>query len=486
MPRNALPPIGISGPEAEPRTTAATITGRQVSRRLDALPVSRWHRRVVTVVGLGSFFNFFEVALGTLLIPLLPTTWTATTVDKSLLIGAPFAGEMLGALLLSRYADRFGRRRMFQLNLVGYAALALVCSAAPSGSALIVLRVLVGVGLGAELTLVDTYLAELMPAAHRGRLMIWSYSLGMLAIPIAGILASKLPHTMSGLPSWRWMLIGSALGAVVIRLLRRRLPESPRWLAARGRSGDALAELERIENLAGAPAGRTTEAGPTPHDATAAAAPEPAAVPEPAGVPERAGVPRLLAPPLRRRTVLVCVMQALGPVGFYGFASIGPLVLLHKGFGVVDSLGYSALTAFGYPLGALLLAPLSERFQRRTLVIASTLLVGAAGCLFGTATSAAVIVAAGTLTTLFSVVQSTVARAYAAELFPTAVRNTALGRTYALSRLVSAVLPFVALTVLGALGSSVLYAGCGALLAVLAATVAALGPRTNSLSLEAV
>jgi MFS transporter, putative metabolite:H+ symporter len=100
-----------------------------VAQRLDALPVSGWHRRIVALIGLGSFFNFFEVALGTLLIPLLPAAWTATAVDKSLLVGAPFAGEMIGAFALARAADRFGRRTMFQVNLAGYAALALCCAA---------------------------------------------------------------------------------------------------------------------------------------------------------------------------------------------------------------------------------------------------------------------------------------------------------------------------------------------------------------------
>lgn len=80
-----------------------------IARRLDALPVSGWHRRIVVLIRLGSFFSFAEVALGTLLIPLPPGAWTATNLDKSLLIGAPFAGEMIGAFALAAAADRRGR-----------------------------------------------------------------------------------------------------------------------------------------------------------------------------------------------------------------------------------------------------------------------------------------------------------------------------------------------------------------------------------------
>ncbi|WP_235215269.1 MFS transporter [Phaeacidiphilus oryzae] len=472
----------LPAPGSGPIPSAAV---RLVSLRLDALPVGRWHRRVIGVVGLASFFNFFEVALGTVLMPLLPAPWTATTLDKSLIIGAPFAGEMLGALLLSRYADRFGRRWMFRVNLIGYAVPALACAAAPSATALIVLRLLVGAGLGAELTLVDTYLAELMPAARRGRLMVRSYALGMLAVPIAGVLAALLPHSLAGLSSWRWITLLNALGAVLVWRLCRRLPESPRWLAERGRTAEALDGVARIEEQYAIQAGER----PAPASAEAAAA-RPGSGDHPGGrqsaeqPTERPEIPRLLSPPLIRRTLLLFIMQLLDPIGFYGFASIAPLVLMAKGFGVVHSLGYTALTALGYPLGTLLLLPLSELIQRRTLTILSTLLTAAAGCAFGMATATPLVLAAGGLMSVFSVLHSTVSRAYEAELFPTAVRNTALGNGYAVSRLVSAVLPFAALSLLGALGATALYATCAALLVVLAIAVAALGPRTNSRRLE--
>ncbi|WP_063784897.1 MFS transporter [Streptomyces sp. TP-A0356] len=445
---------------------AAAPLQAEISTRLDALPVTSWHRRVVTLIGLGSFFNFFEVALGTLLIPLLPASWTATTTDKSLLIGAPFLGEMIGAFALAKAADRYGRRRMFQINLIAYAALALLCATAWSAPALLAIRVLIGVGLGAELTLVDTYLIELIPAPRRGRLLATSYALGMLAVPTAGILAARLPHTLAGLPSWRWLLIASSASALSMWLLRRQLPESPRWLAAHGHTAQALTQLHAIEAAARTRAG-TNQLAP----ADSVFTPAPAASGTATAVP-------------LRRTLLACVIQLLSPMGFYGFASIGPLVLLAKGYDVVDSLGYAALTAIGYPLGALLLIPLAERVQRRTLVMASTLSVAATGCVFGTGTTTAVIVTAGALTTTASVLQATAARSYVAELFPTNVRNTFLGRSYALSRLVSAVLPFAALTILSALGASALFSLSALLLALLATAVLTLGPRTNNRPLD--
>lgn len=442
----------------------------RVAARLDGLPVTRWHRRILAVVGLGSFFNFFEVALSSLLIPLLPAAWVVTTTDKSLLISATFAGELLGAVALSGLADRVGRRRMFQINLVAYAVLSVATACAQGPTQLIVLRFLLGIGLGAELALVDTYLTELMPAARRGRMLASAYALGMLAVPAAGVLAAKLPLSMAGISSWRWLMVFAGCGALCVYLLRRNLPESPRWLATH-KPTEAMAAVDRIEETAGLPSTGSFPAAPArglgrqSNEKTARRL-------------------KLWGPELRRRTALVCVMETLGPIGFYGFASIAPLVLLHKGYTVVESLSYLAMTAIGYPLGGYVLMHLAERVQRRTLVIVSSVLVAVAGTVFGMGTTVWAIVPAGLLTTLMSVINATVSRAYGAELFPTAVRNTALGRTYSLSRLVAVILPFCTLPALEHLGAGPVYLACGCLIALMSVAVALLGPRTNAVALE--
>jgi putative MFS transporter len=112
--------------------------------------------------------------------------------------------------------------------------------------------------------------------------------------------------------------------------------------------------------------------------------------------------------------------------------------------------------------------------------------VAITGFAFGLAESVWLIVLAGGLTTMLSVIQGTVSRSYTAEMFPTAVRSTIIGRSYALSRLVAAILPFVALTVLDALGPAILYALCAVLILAMSASVALLGPRTNAAQLESI
>ena len=436
------------------------VSDTAIADRLDRLPLSRWHRRMVLLIGLGSFFSFFEVALGSFLGTLLSTGWTLTTVDTSMVIGSAFLGEMIGSLVLAPLADRLGRRTMFQVNLIAYAAMSLATAFAPNLPVFLALRVLTGIGLGAELTLVDTYLSELLPARRRGRYVAWSYTFALTAAPVAGILAKSATGTLFGLDGWRWLLVLAAGGGLVAWVCRRRLPESPRWLAATGRLAEADRVVTAIERETGAPLG------------------EPVADPS-AAPPQDPGR-------YRRRSLLMWLMWILTPIGFYTFASIAPIVLVAKGFDLTHSLTYSALTAVGYPLGSLGSVYLTERFERRTLVIASTLAAAGFGLVFGLGTNTGLLIAAGVATTASTVIQSNFVHIYQAELFRTANRGTSIGIPYAASRLVSALLPFAAVVLLSAVGSGGLFLSCALLLLVMVVAVRLLGPRTNSQRLDTI
>jgi putative MFS transporter len=422
---------------------------------------------MVGLIGLGSFWNVFEVALGSLLGVLLKAQWSLSTMDLSMVIGAAFVGETLGSVILAPLADRFGRRILFQFNLLAYAVFSLATAFAPNLTVFLVLRMLTGVGLGAELTLVDTYLSELLPRHRRGRYIAWSYTLALSAAPIAAVLAKLASGTLLGISGWRWLLIIAALGATSVWLLRRRLPESPRWLAATGNLAEADRVLADIEHQIGASGNRVASLPDTPRAET------------PVGVspaPNR----------YRRRKAMLWTMQILGPVGFWGFASIAPIVLGSKGIDLAHTLFYTVLIAVGYPLGSLISVSLTERVQRRTLVVVSTLAVAVFGVLFGQGTTNTVVIVAGFASAMAGIMQSNFTHIYQAELFHTANRSTAIGLPYAASRLISATLPFISLTVLTALGAGPLYTGCAMLLTGMAIVVQVLGPRTNSRALDTI
>jgi putative MFS transporter len=186
----------------------------------------------------------------------------------------------------------------------------------------------------------------------------------------------------------------------------------------------------------------------------------------------------------RSRTIMLWIFQILQTVGYYGFGSMAPLVLTAKGFTVTDSLGYAALTYVGYPVGSLVSIPLVERFERKTLIIASAAGIGVFGLVFGLSANTVVIVAGGFLLTVCSNVFSNSYHIYQTEIFPTPIRSSAIGIAYSLSRATSAGLPFAAVPALDAFGSGWVFGGSAVLMVLLCLDVGLFGPRTTGLVLE--
>jgi putative MFS transporter len=202
--------------------------------------------------------------------------------------------------------------------------------------------------------------------------------------------------------------------------------------------------------------------------------------------PSVAEVLRIAFRDYRKRTVMLVIFQILQTVAYYGFGTLAPLVLVGKGFDVTESLGYAALAFAGYPIGSLLSVPLVERFERKHLIIASAVGIGVCGIVFAASTNVAVIVVAGFLLTAVSNVFSNGFHIYQAEIFPTAIRSTASGICYSLSRATSTVMPFVAVPALAALGPVAVFSGSAVLIVLLCLDVGFLGPRSTGLLLEQV
>jgi putative MFS transporter len=446
-------------------------TAMSPAARLDRLPVSRWHWALIVVVGLGTFFDLYEIFLGGVLGAVLTEQWGLGTNGKALVISSAFMGMFVGAIVLGLAADRFGRRRMFLFNLGLYSLFSLLTALAPNLETFVVLRVLGGLALGAELALVDTYVSEFMPSHGRGRYIAWAYTVGFFGVPVAAFLGGRFvadEHLL--IDGWRWLLIFGALGAFIVWVLRRRLPESPRWLVAHGRPGDADRVVTDIENKV--------------REQTGAELPAPA--PQPAEPTTRLTIGQMFSGEYRRRTVMLWIFQILQTVGYYGFGSLAPVVLVAKGYDVVDSLGFAALTFLGYPIGSALSIPLMDRFERKFLIVGSAAAMAALGLVFGFSRDTVLIVGAGFLLTCVSNVFSNGFHTYQAEIFPTRVRSSAVGLAYSLSRVTSAVLPFVALRLLDDLGAGAVFTASALILGILCLDVGLLGPRSTRRSLETV
>ncbi|BBZ45119.1 MFS transporter [Mycobacterium parmense] len=435
---------------------------------MDRLPITSWHRRAVVVVGLGLFFEIYEVFLAGVLSGVLSHRFHLGKSEVSMLLASAFFGMFLGALAFGPITDRLGRRFGFLLSLSVYSVFSLVGAFSVGPVMLVATRFLAGLGIGAAPPIADCYLADLLPANGRGRYTAWAYTLSFGGVPLAGFLGRWLvPRAPFGFEGWRWMFAVGALGAVVVFALRAALPESPRWLESVGRVREAEAIVERLELQAGADL-----------------------LPEPdvrAPAPDQPGRRRqLLMPPYRRRTLMMMAFHLLQTWGYYGFGTLAPMVLKAKGFDIPETLLFSAMTFLGYPIGSALSVPVMERFERKHLVVGAAAGMAALGLGFGLATSTGPIVVCGLGYTLVSNIFSNTFHVYQAEIFPTQLRATAVGSAYSLSRLSSGLMPFVLVPLLHTRGPDALFAAVATALAIVAVDIGMFGPRTTGRALDGV
>jgi putative MFS transporter len=154
-------------------------------------------------------------------------------------IAAGFLGMFTGTIVFGMGSDRMGRRSAFVTMLLIYSMFTLAGAFAPSAGWLVVLRFFAGIGIGAELVVIDTYVSEMVPSSARGRYVAITQTVGFSAVPVAAILVRLLVPTHFLMDGWRWVMVIGSLGFALAWYFRRSLPESPRWLESRGRHAEA-------------------------------------------------------------------------------------------------------------------------------------------------------------------------------------------------------------------------------------------------------
>jgi putative MFS transporter len=174
-----------------------------IAARLDRLPITRFHKKATVLIGIGLFFDLYDIFLTGVLSTVLSEQFHVAHELLPLLLGAGFLGMFIGAIVLNGLADRFGRKKAFMWNLAIYSGFTLLAAFSPSTVLLIVFRILAGFGLGAEPPLCDTYLSELLPVSKRGKYVAWAYTLAFLSVPVEGFLAKWFAGCLSSAPSVR-------------------------------------------------------------------------------------------------------------------------------------------------------------------------------------------------------------------------------------------------------------------------------------------
>jgi putative MFS transporter len=409
--------------------------------QLDSLPYTRKHNRVLFGSGLGWALDAMDVGLISFIIAALGQHWQLEKGELGLITSIGFVGMAIGATLGGLLADRFGRRQVFAVTLLIY-GLATGASALAGGIAmLLVLRFFVGLGLGAELPVASTYVSEFAPARIRGRLIVILeafWALGWTASALIGYFV--VPASEHG---WRWAFALGAVPAVYALIVRWGLPESPRWLAGRGRHDEAA---RIVSEFAASPAFGRRGSAPAPVVSTAvAAAPAPSEAPAEAPIATRA-VGRLAAlwsPEFRLRTAAIWVVWFCVNFAYYGAFIWIPSILVDAGFPLVRSFGFTLIITLAQLPGYAVAAWLIEVWGRRLTL--SVFLVGSAASAvaFGTVHAEAAIVASGMALSFFNLGAWGALYAVTPEIYPTSLRATGAGWAAGIGRIASIIAPLL-------------------------------------------
>ena len=453
----------------------ASVGAGERTQRLDALPFTSEHRKLLVGSGAGWALDAMDVGLISFVIAQLTVQWRLSPTEASWIASIGFVGMALGATLGGLLADRVGRRQVFALTLLGYGAFTGLSALAWSLAALIVFRFFVGLGLGAELPVASTLVSEFAPPRIRGRLVVilesfWAVGWTMSAL--IGFLV--VPRSDDG---WRWALAIGALPALYAVVVRMRLPESVRFLESRGRVDEAEAVVRRFERAAADVRGGRLEQDADVRDSF------PPAEPVPAAGGNR--VAALWSPSLRRRTGAVWLVWFLVNFSYYGAFIWLPSLLYASGFSLVRSFGYTLLITLAQLPGYAVSALLVERWGRRRTLCTFLLGSAVAAGLFAAASGTAMVLTAGMLLSFFNLGAWGALYAVTPELYPTRLRGTGAGWAAGVGRIASVVAP-LSVPLLNGNGGTGLVFGVFAAVFVLAATAALALPELRGRALAEV
>jgi MFS transporter, putative metabolite:H+ symporter len=222
---------------------ALPLTEQTIAARLERLPYSRWHVTITTVLGVAIFFDSFDSLAIAYVLPVLIRDWHIAPAHVGLLISSANFGQALGALTFGWIAERIGRVSTARIAIAIFAVMSLACAFTTNYEQLMVCRFLQGIGLGGEIPVASTYISEILRADRRGRRFLTYQIVFPVGLLLSGVVGALVVPRFG----WQWMFVIGATPAVVALTMQRVCPESPRWLASRGRFAEADANLSAIE-----------------------------------------------------------------------------------------------------------------------------------------------------------------------------------------------------------------------------------------------
>jgi putative MFS transporter len=448
----------------------------QIPDRMERLPMTGYQRKMALIICLSWLFVDTDLGTWNYLMSPIMESFNITQVQAGLLGSVSFVGMLVGALFAGFFSDKFGRKVILQFAMIIWGIGGILCALSWSYESLGIFRFFLGFGLGAELPVATTMLSEILSKSSRGKYVAIMEGLLPIGYIMAGLIAFfilPVQHDVS-FENWRLVFFLEALPAFMLFVVRRSLPESPRWLESKGRTKEAKETIELFEKEVQRRTGR--ELKPVP--------------PSNVKINRRdekgffGSLIDLWSPEYRKRTLMLWIVWCLLLFGYYGLATWYSTILKANGMTSSSSILFVVqMTAIGGIPGIFFAAYIIEKIGRKPMIVLSTIFTGVSAYLYGHASPDTLLIWGVCLQfcqyTMWSGVY-----AYTPELYPTHLRGTGVGWSNSIGRIGAVFGPSLVGIVLTSYGSNAVFT-MGAL-AFVAASVAVLllGVETKGKVLE--
>jgi len=419
----------------EPDVANGTPDANRAERllgRMEAVPFGRWHRKPRIIIGTATFFDAFDALSLAFAIPALRALWGLGGLEIGVLIAASYGGQLIGALVFSNLAERFGRIRGATTAVAIMSVLSLACAFAGNFSMMLTLRFFQGIGIGGHMPVAAAYISELSRARGRGRFFLLYEMIFPVGLMVTGQIAAFVVPALG----WQAMFLIGALPGMIVAFLISRLPESPRWLINRGRLDEAEQIIVKMETT-------NAYAMTEPTEEVSAPPTEP-----PVRTPgtNKTRWLELLSPVFLSRTLTVWALWASAYFIANGLNN-WMTALYESVYGLSEQLAVRAASMTNVAQVVLLLVCVFtiDRIGRRNWVMASFVLGGTALGILGL-TGAENVIALMVLGTLaYGIIGSTnaVLYLYTPEIYPTRIRAIGTGLATSWLRLASMIAPIL-------------------------------------------
>lgn len=430
--------------------------------RLENIPVTKFHYRLLMITGLGWMFDAMDTGIIAFVLPTLAKAWGLTAAQVGYIGSIGLVGMALGAVLSGAIADRFGRKKIFSATLIMYSIATGLCGLAWSYESLLLFRFLVGFGLGGQLPVAVTLVSEYAPPAARGRFVVLLESFWGVGWLAAALIAYLI------IPRYGWNIaffIG-ALPALYVFKVWESVPESVPYLLGKGKVEEAHQLVSKLEESAGMK--------PAIH----VIAPQTIVV-RPAVFSD------LWEPQFLKRTIMLWILWFGIVYSYYGIFTWLPSLMVGQGYTVIKSFEYVLIMTLAQLPGYFAAAYLVERVGRKATLAGFLAACAVCAYYFGQGGSAAAVLWWGSMMSFFNLGAWGVVYTYTPELYPTKVRAYASGWAAAVGRIGGILAPtVVGYMIVGSGGFTNVFMMFTIVMLAVAAVVWLLGEETRGKSLE--